>query len=335
MFGIKKKPYPKYQYYDEVLSDTGEQVSTKEALGGQTDKIFVRLDSDFLVDYFKDVSKGSSSYVTYLDDIAHEYLNGKKPPVKAVSTLLKIYDSASKRPYNEDIGSKVGNLLGVPVVYNRAYKCGSVIFNMSIDYMKYGDHMEYGVLFPDYAGKNEDPYNGWGLNEWKYFLSKATLHDPKTGVPIPLDKRAKLIDSFIPTYFFRRYVLRDTDFGFHNLSIVHDKRNDSYRVGPNVDMERAFYSNTTYDEYVTRLTKDLKSAMITHPKAIKSFMSRLKRVSSSQLITPWLFSNVEDKKYRNKAIKSLYQNINTMCHIFEKTRVTMGDSEDSYSYIKM
>ncbi|MBO7218415.1 MAG: hypothetical protein J6V40_00355 [Clostridia bacterium] len=335
MFNFKKKKvYPRYSYYDSVLNEDGEQVSTKEALGGKTDKIFVRMDSEFLEDYFKDVAKGDCSYVTYLDDIALDYLKGKKIPVSAVSTLLKLYDSASKRAYNEDIGSRVGNLIGVPVVYNRAYKCGSVIFNMSIDYMKYGDHMEYGVLYPDYTGKNEDPYNGWGLNEWKHYLKKAALHDPKTGMPIPLEKREKLVESFIPTYFFRRYVLKDTDFGFHNMCIVHDKRNDSYKFGPNYDMERAFYSNTTFDEYLSRLSKDMHSAMVTHPKLMKNFMTRLSKISSSQLITPWLFGNIEDKKYRNKAIKSIYQSINTMCHEYTRIREKIGESEDSSSYIK-
>ena len=331
---FKKKVYPKYSYYDCVLNEMGEPVSTKEALGGQTDKIFVRLDSDFLLDYFKDVAKGSSSYVTYLDDIAKDYVNGKKPPVKAVSTLLKLYDSSSKRPYNEDIGSKVGNLLGVPVVYNRAYKCGSVIFNMSIDYMKYGDYMQYGVVYPDYVGKNQDAYCGWGLTEWKYFFSKSALHDPKTGKPIPLEKRNKLIESFIPTYFFRKYVIRDTDFGFHNIGIIHDRRNDSYKVGPNYDMERAFYSQTTFDSYVQNLERDMKSALATHPKAICDFMSRVKKVSKYQLITPWLFANVEDKRYRNKAIKSLYQNINTMCEIFEMTKSVLSRDKVSDDYSK-
>ena len=320
MFNFKKKKeYPRYSYYDSVLNEQGEPVSTKEALGGKTDKVFVRMDSEFLEDYFKDVAKGNSSYVTYLDDIALDYVKGKKPPVSAVSTLLKLYDSASKRPYNEDVASRIGNLLGVPVVYNRAYKCGSVIFNMSIDYMKYDKNMEYGTIYPDYTGpKNFDTLCNWKLNEWKHFLSKSTMHDPNTGVPISQAQRGKLIESFIPSYFFRKYILGDTDFGLHNVGIVHNKKQGTYLIGPNYDMERAFYDERSTDLFVDYFKDDLQSAMVTHPKAMEKFMARLQSIERQMLITPWLFKNIESKKYKNHVVKTLYRNIGLMSVTYDQ-----------------
>ena len=321
MFNFKKKPYPKYSYYDRVINETGEPVSTKEALGGQTDKIFVRMDSEFLEDYFKDVAKGNSSYVTYLDDIALDYISGKKLPISAVSTLLKMYDSSSKRPYNEDIASRVGNLVGVPIVYNRAYKYGSVIFNMSIDYMKYDKNLEYGTIYPDYNSERFTTICPWGLCEWKNFLVKSAMHDPNTGNPIPLNQRERLVESFIPTYFFRKYLLGDTDFGLHNVGIVHNKKHGTYLIGPNYDMERAFYDNRSAEDIAKAFSMDLKIAMDTCPKVMHKFISRLKKIERNMLITPWMFKNIDNKKYSKKAIKALYKNIDIICTEYDKYRV--------------
>ena len=85
----KKKPFPKYEFYNSIVDELGVESSTKKAFGGQSEKMFVRLDSDYLDDFFTEVSAGNTSYVTYLDDVMPEFFTTKKPPVKAVSLMMK------------------------------------------------------------------------------------------------------------------------------------------------------------------------------------------------------------------------------------------------------
>ena len=127
----KKKPFPKYEWYNSIIDANGIESSTKKAFGGQSEKMFVRLDSDYLTNFFEEVSKGGTSYVTYIDDIIPEYITTKKPPIKAVSLMMKNYDSKCKYGYMEDMGSRVGNLLHIPVVYNKTFKDGGINYLLS------------------------------------------------------------------------------------------------------------------------------------------------------------------------------------------------------------
>ena len=313
---FRKKKKLSYELYSEILNNFGVESSTKDAVGGKTDKIFVRLDSEHLTDYFKAVAKGGSSYVTYIDDIAIEYATTKKAPIRAVSAMIKEYDKSSKYPYNEEIASKIGNALGIPVVYNMSYEAEDRLQCISIDYMKYDKNLEYGTLYPDYNSRIIDGHSKFNLVEWEQVFLSMPLHNPSTGVPITMGQRKKLFKQFLPTYFFRRFVLGDTDFDVQNIGITYDKRHSTYSISPNYDMERAFNMNWSETSILRSLRRDMPFAIKYYPKEMSNFMKKVSSVYANRMLYSGTIKNIKDKKYGRYALSQVYNSMYAMSKVY-------------------
>lgn len=309
---FKKKKFPKYEWYNVILDDKGNESNPKKAFGGQTEKMFVRMDSDFLTDFFEEVSQGNTSYVTYIDDIIPEYLTTKKPPIKAVSLMMKLYDSNCKYGYMEDMGSRVANLLGLPVVYNKTFKDGGIHYGLSIDFMKHDKSLRYGTLEGDYFTAPHDTHKGLDLEGWMNFFENKVLVDAHTKRPLHDPDRLAIFRGFLPSYFFRKYIIEDPDFDVRNMSIIYNSDTEKYSFGPNYDMERAFVEDRQDYLYDHCLQRDLQLAYEMFPDIMRPFMARLKAVHEKHMITPKLLGNIKAPVFRGKIITRLNKNIDAI-----------------------
>ena len=320
--------YYDYKLYDELQDDKGVVRLTNEAIGGQSEKMFVRFNSELLTDFFADISKGNTSYVTYLDDIAPEYAKTGKAPLKAVSLLMKMYSSDCKYGSMEDMGSRVGNLLGIPVVYNKLQKCGSVNFLLSIDYMKFAPNIKYGTIEGDYYTAPHEGHNHYTYSNWLDFFDRSVLKNRYTGKLLNDNQILQILRGFTPSYFFRKYILEDTDFDLYNMGIIYDEATGKYSFGPNYDMERAMVKkNRINQDFEINLPNDIQEAFEMFPNEMKAFMDRLKFVQQNNLINHELLKNISSKFSRRKIIKRLNNNIDSVCLAYDMYRAKVKDNE--------
>ena len=339
-----KTIFPKYTHYDEILDDKNNTTDTMTAFGGKTQKVFVRMDSDFLSDLFVAKSRGNSSYVTYLDslfDSKYSYTR-QGAPLKSISVLLKSYSSLQSEAYpcGEEIASKIGNAMGIPVVYNkhiegidpikeRELNLGIMEYIqryskgeqekqhiVSVDFMEYSPDISYDTIFKGYSKGAACRYSrrNWSLREWyKFFLFEDDFVNPKTGEKVPLQDRKKLTRDFIQMYLFRKYVLSDSDFDIHNIVIKYDDRKKEYTFGPNYDMERAFCKNEDKDIFEMRFKEDIEFAYKAYPKEIDTFMKAVKKLEKS---VSSITADVKNSHLRNKYRRDLTSNIQLMQRVY-------------------
>lgn len=340
---MKVKSFPKYYHYDEILDDNNNTTDTMTAFGGKTEKVFVRMDSDFLSDLFVAKSRGNSSYVTYLDSLFDNYSYTRQgPPLKTISVLLKSYNSMQSEGYacGEEIASRIGNAMGIPVVYNKhivgvdpqkeqeldlslidyiqRYARGEQEKHhiVSVDFMEYSADISYDTIFKGYSKGAACRYSrgNWSLRDWyKFFLFEEDFVNPKTGEKVPLQDRKKLTRDFIQMYLFRKYVISDSDFDIHNIVIKHDARANLYTFGPNYDMERAFCKNTDDDIYEIKFLEDIEFAYKAYPKEIDDFMKKVKAMKKN---IPSIVAGVDNTFFRNKYKRNLEKNVNLMMGVY-------------------
>ena len=340
----KIKSFPRYTHYDEILDEKNNSSDTMTAFGGKTQKIFVRMDSEFLSDLFVAKSRGNSSYVTYLDSLfdgKYSYTR-QGAPLKSISVLLKSYSSMQSEGYpcGEAVASRIGNVMGIPVVFNQhivgvdpikeegldlglieyiqRYSRGEQEKNhiISVDFMEYSPDISYDTIFKGYSKGAACKYSrgNWGLREWyKFFLFESDFCDPKTGEKIGLADRKKLTKDFIKMYLFRKYVISDSDFDIHNIVIKHDAKKKTYEFGPNYDMERAFCRDVDDDLYELKFMEDIEFAYKAYPEEIDSFMKSVKKLEKN--ITS-VTNDVKSGYFKNKYKRNLTKNISMMQSVY-------------------
>lgn len=321
----KKKEFPKYEHYGSIIDDLGIESSAKKAFGGQSDKMFVRLDSDYLTDFFEEVSAGDTSYVTYIDDIIPEYITTKKAPLKAISLMMKTYDGRCQYGYMEDMGSRVANLLNIPVVYNKTFKDSSINYLLSIDYMKYDKNLRYGTLEGDYFNSPYDSHAMYTLNDWVNFFDGKVLKDPISQKNLNDAERLSILRGFVPAYFLRKYIIEDPDFDVQNMCVIYNSDTEKYSFGPNYDMERAFVKPREDYIYDFTLARDIQLSYEMFPDIIKPLMSRISEVHKKKLINHKLLKNIPSVLARKKIIDRLNQNIEAVYKAHESVLESMKE----------
>ena len=367
----------KYEYYDVMIdndnkdvdietilktlrapkkttSTTNDAFDLKTVFKGINDKLFIRLDSAHLQDFFDKVKEGKVSYVTYLDSALDEYRKTGVLPLKSISVLFKNYYGpyAEFYAYNEEIASRVGNILGIPVVYNKTVKCADVInpppldvtigeyieemlypkskeyHNVSIDYMQYGD-ITYDSIHRGYLRddrENRTQHRNQSLRDWFQLFLFKDMRNPHTGASLTIPQRRGLTQEFIPTYFFRKYLLSDSDFDIHNIMIAHNAKEDTYSLAPNFDMERSFNRKWIRFEYEMCLHQDIEFAYKGYPDIVDKFFDGVKTLLSSYKEAT---AGVDCRLYRKEINAKLLEKATTMLSVYEKVKQSCKDSVEN------
>ena len=311
---MKKYPTLIYEHYNSILDDDKHETNTKSACGGVSAKEFLRVDTECLGDFFVEVAKPTSSYVTYVNGIAKESA-GKQVPMQHVSAMVKFYKGKNRFPCNEEICSRLSNAFGIPTVYNRIFKDNDRMCNVSIDFVPYCDK-RYDTLQNGYSActRRKNIPEVIGIEQWHSFFMSSGLTNPYTKKLVPLRECSKLFRQFVPMYLFRRHIVQDKDFDINNICVIYDPETKTYSLGPNYDMERTFtaYFDNSYKRHYDDLCSDLKFIYICEPSLAEDFVSKVQRLKATKAINIHMFDSEMSIMQRYKKYKHVKDKMNLM-----------------------
>lgn len=336
------------------LSDARVQeydVSNPDNIGGTLDKKFIRIDSDFIVKYFDEITKSNCNYVSYADDLIRECYdpkqrdsNGKKVlPIKYFSVLVKDpngHDSAYNGGFLEVLMSRFANLMGVKTVYNMSVKYKGRECIMSLDFLKDGETMttldDLATIYlnADINNINGDYYELTPLNTWCSLIIKVL----NNALKLPEKDKKPIINRFMCDFctqmLFRNLIAGDQDLYPYNIGVVFSKDRKNAFLAPAHDYEycdTATYSLLSFFE----ASSDYFEYMHKHcPKTLDKFMNRLKKVFFDeyddfrhdrldaflyQFKPEYMSDNALDYYYNN-----LYNNISRLSFAYDAFMETPG-----------
>ena len=270
------------------------QINWKD-IGGSLDKEFIRVDSKFISNYFDEISKPNSSYVSYADDLIRECYdpkyrdeNGDKNfPLKYFSALVKELSNHYSGPgsANEVVGSRLANLFGVPTVYNE-----QVIFKdeqsiISLDYLKMGET----VCSLTDIYEERDPqgnlyeiintYDGYqSMSAWCNFIYDLIGYKLNKNVSNRYEMIDDVIGDFCVQMLFKNLILNDEDFKAYNISLIFSDDNKSVKLAPAFDYEFCNFKSFELHAFLEYLFEYFALMNKCCPKKLASFMDRLNKV---------------------------------------------------------
>lgn len=281
------------------LYDFKRTQEIEEIYGGTMPKFFALCKSECLKEMFEDILDPESSYVTYLNDvIKNEYVSGSDNfPVKEVSVMIKRNHSNCCR-YSEELGSIIGNIFKVPVVYNRCFKenidgheCYEY-FILSVDFMK--TDVKFATIYDTsiYKLKNFKTALDFVMNEFENTFSNDQ---------ITYEQRERLARELIPIFFFQRHVIQNPDFNDANIGYFYNTKTKEFSWAPAFDFEYAFSneSDIAYAAYRNKeplvlptlnyskieLKQDIATLILNFPKEAKELVSQYSKILENDMIT--------------------------------------------------
>lgn len=283
---MKRLSDQKLKEYDESYIDQ---------IGGTLSKRFIRVDSEFIIKYFDEISKPNSSYMSYADELIRECYdpdyrdkNGKKElPLKYFSVMLKDCSThaTDNGAYLEVMNSRLANLLGVPTVYNVRAINHDVDYVMSLDFLKDGEKL---VTLDDIAefylsntssGKINLEYNEFvNISEWSTLLSNVLdcaidCRNPKMKI-----RKQEIIEDFCIQLLYRSLIACDTDLSPYNIGIVFDKNGYPSHLAPAHDFEFCGTIPYSLPEYFDKCINCFECLKERCPDRLNDFMDNLKKV---------------------------------------------------------
>jgi hypothetical protein len=279
---------------------------TQEFLGGHTQKSFVRLDDNtdrlkkkqakteyelqktekdslFFGELFRDLRRGHSNYVTYInDEIVGKKRNETYIP-RHVSCLIKETDSQTA-VFSECVGSRLANELGVPTVFNIAHAevPNEEDWEFMTDEEKMYSTYDY-VISADYVpwGYTTENLEELGVNFNEDSLLQEIIESLEKKFPdiskeygLKDDKKQfeSLKHDFVKQYLFRQFICEDLDFEAKNVCLLMSENGD-FSLGPCFDMELLFSGVKSKVYYKEMLDSTLDYLSDNMPGIFEEFMT--------------------------------------------------------------
>ncbi|MGN0961866.1 MAG: hypothetical protein ACI4PF_06700 [Christensenellales bacterium] len=333
----------RYEYYSNPL--------TKKEIGGSEKKFFVRIndnkvlsdenneelqsskkeivDSVFFRELYESLMSGQSSYQTYLNDLFLDD-NGKprdKNDIyvpKFVSVMIKEIPEDIWL-YAEVVGSRLANLLKIPVVYTIA-PCG---FNktakqklglegqnlMSVDFVPEGYEVENleEMGFSDCGGRTQIAN----------FIDTIKLEMPKIaekyGLKVTPERMDKFLKDFCLQYLFRSCLCGDCDCDVNNYGIFYNSETGDFRLSPVFDMEGCFSEElTSNSEQMYKVRKSIAYINKLYPDLLKDFIIKSNKLLMSRQLKHCMQDtmDISDKPDLQDNYDLVKSNINTMTRAY-------------------
>jgi len=309
--------------------------------GGTTKKDFRGCSNDLLEKMFNDLSRENSSYITYLN----RYIDARNRALKLgrsvppfpdyVVSLFKDtrYEHDPKDAYANVASSIVGNMLGVPVAYNTVYTDEEDKNHIvSVSFLNNGKGF---VTLNDCISKYP-PLDYWtDFKYWEEVLKDLKIIQVPTsitnkdnhlryqkGCKVILDdfRVASLIEEFIPSYLYRKFVLRDRDFNKKNVGFIVDRGNRTINWSPNFDVEAGLNRGRYFDFDPPQVYPDLKYIYSKYPQIVDKFMVRLETLTDLQKVDAELSRYIDDAKVREYFIIQIRDNVRELRESYSKIR---------------
>lgn len=256
-----------------------EQYSNEQKnIGGYCDKKFVRIDSELFADFFKELIKSGSSYVSYASDLIREFYSksdGKNFPIKYLSVLLKEerFGEFRKNTPIEVIGANIANALNVPTVYNKSFNYNGRDYLASIDFV--GKDEEIVEL--DETGEASKYLDDANFQQWYVFLTEVIGGKLKTEGGRN-EQSDKIISGFVKMYLLKNLLFQDIDFYPRNIKLLYNRKTKEYKFAPSFDYEYIMSGSLRKDLYQTLLEEDFEFLMEKFPSELHDFMADLEKL---------------------------------------------------------
>lgn len=297
-------------------------VNQSKDIGGTLNKRFVRVESKFLIDMFKEISRNpNTSYVTYLNDfiIENQSILFTNPCIEYTSALLKEdcrmgYKIYSEQLYSEICASRLGNFMGYPIVYNQLHTdANGDNFVISVDFVKpnceislLDEIFDHNILWN--LGLEQLEYFT-PLEDWLKALNMAFDTNPLfTKNNISNEDKTKICNDFVSLYLFRQFTLDDADFKAVNVAILHNTKNNRFELAPNFDMEMCFKPSRAkgYDHEFAMVNIDYCAR--NYADILDDFIDRMKAVNDRKKINKLFKSEIKDPKMLDKFVNYTLDN---------------------------
>ena len=191
-------------------------------LDGHRDKMFYRIESSKFNHLIEDVTFNENcSYITHVNSVLED---GVIP--SRISALRKTINATHYRQtksaemllYAEVLSSRLLEYFGCPTVYNEAVAYNieerqSIYEVVSVDFLEYGQEF---YSFFDLACDFDDNLENC-VRQIRYELGtdKFSYYSQS--------EKDRVVEDFVYSYFIRRNILRDVDFGHNNCGIIEDQ----------------------------------------------------------------------------------------------------------------
>ena len=250
-------------------------------------------DSMFFSELYQALLDENCSYQTYLNDsIVSDTPADRHYPQKVSCLVKNISDDTSC--FSEVAGSRLGNLLGVPTVFNVAVGKNPEI-NDTSDIYQYFENKFYTPTYDYLLSIDFVPWKHRtiGFDEMDIYINKYREFEEiehKIDVKLPKlakdfrfkideDSLRKFKEDFVRLYLFRNLLCGDQDFEEQNVITLIDG-NGNIRLGPSFDMEFLFRENNSQHR-INYATSDMEYLCKHYPHIVDGFMTKLNAVNES------------------------------------------------------
>jgi len=272
-------------------------------VGGISRKHFYLCKSESLKELFDELIKPNCSYKTcYNDIIINEYKGDGVFPIEYVPVLVKEVEPIEF--YLEEFCSKLSNFLQIPTAFYKFFKKDNDYYSLSVDFIKYGYTLE--SLKRKYI-----------INFTEEMISACKR----------LPHAKEIVSNFIDQLLFRTLIIKDSDFGCHNIGILKSKK--SVELAPNFDMALSLSYCRYNEEYLVLYLAKF------YNQQLSKFCSKIKNVVDNNLLTPDVFENVnifEDNslEIKQEFIDSILENMKEFLELYEKINTKLKINNREY-----
>ena len=314
----------------------------KENIGGSLKKNFIRIDSEFITNYFDEICKPNCSYQSYADDLIKECYDplfrnaeGKRElPLKYFSVLIKETEGhyVYNGELNEVIGSRISNLFQIPTVYNKKISYNGEPAIISLDFVKKNE--EIVSMLDLYALKNPNESvdaidNEFGetqtMSNWVDLIMELLYFY----ISPDADNRDKMIDDicgdFCVQMFFKILILCDEDFSLKNISALISTDKKSARLSPAYDFEYCRFNSYSLEIYFLKAISYLKYMKEHYPEKLATFMDNFNKAThykngeiNGSHIHRIIADNYKQNYLVNDYLKKFMENIHRIDFIYDK-----------------
>ena len=243
----------------------------------------------FFGDLIRSLRKKKSSYSVYFEeDIVGKEKREVVIPEK-VRCVIKQLESPHIPYYNEVVGSRLANLLGIPVVYNLAYQkqyepdLDDQVYDylISVDYLP--DGYKEKSLSSLHINFGSDSMLG-GVDSLEQVITEVSRGLGRLISAGTIKNDPECIEQFkteiVREYLFRNLLCEDGDYCSRNCNMM-IAPDGTFSKAPCYDMELLFRGRRSRDFYNSVAQKDLMFLQRTMPDVLKDFISSCNKYSDA------------------------------------------------------
>ncbi|MBP3619970.1 MAG: hypothetical protein J6J24_04865 [Clostridia bacterium] len=292
---MRKLTFEDFERYDTILNDKNEEsdqtaswkglkateyvskLAFNSFCGGSMPKIFCRTSSSLFKNLFQELRKPDCCYVTYLNDFIKS--TPTTTPIDKVSVLLKKTHILSAS-HIEEAATIIANTLQVSTVYNKSILIDDRQYVISVDMIGKDEHFSPVLFFQS-------------INDYTLEDCLDCLEDYLTSTysSISNEDILQICKDFVPMYFYRKHIIKDTDFCGKNIGIIYNEKAKTHKLAPCFDMECSL-KPPLIDYALEDLEKDLKFSRKRFPTLTDDLVKHYKNCLKTNAIESNLQKNV-------------------------------------------